>query len=182
MTEYREIEGFPGYRVGDDGSVWSAWHRTTVGAVGCRGIGTEWKPLKARQTYKGYVKVALFRYVGGERQRLDVFIHKLVLTAFIGPRPAGQETRHKNNDRADNALRNLAWGTPLENAADRRSSTGYGMNRRGEDHGMAKLDESKVRKILLSGLSTRALAGMLGISKTTVTQVRARKTWRHVNV
>lgn len=26
-VEYRDIEGFPGYRIGSDGTVWSCWKR-----------------------------------------------------------------------------------------------------------------------------------------------------------
>jgi hypothetical protein len=30
-VEYRDVPGFPGYRVGTDGSVWSCWERTAGG-------------------------------------------------------------------------------------------------------------------------------------------------------
>lgn len=49
-----------------------------------------------------------------------VRVHALVLTAFVGPRPPGAQTCHDNGVRADNRLRNLAWCTPVENAADQR--------------------------------------------------------------
>jgi hypothetical protein len=46
-------------------------------------------------------------------------IHRLVLEAFVGPCPDGMWARHLNGDRNDSRLKNLAWGTPSENGADR---------------------------------------------------------------
>lgn len=45
-------------------------------------------------------------------------VHRLVLEAFVGPRPEGMVCRHLNDTRTDNALRNLSWGTGVENSAD----------------------------------------------------------------
>lgn len=48
------------------------------------------------------------------------FVHALVLTAFVGPRPGPEiEARHLNGIRSDNRLANLTWGTASENAYDR---------------------------------------------------------------
>ncbi len=49
--------------------------------------------------------------------QVTVCVHVLVLEAFRGPK-AGQEARHLNNNRADNRLCNLAWGTSADNSAD----------------------------------------------------------------
>jgi hypothetical protein len=46
-------------------------------------------------------------------------VHRIIMRAFVGPRPAGMETRHLNGDPADNRLVNLKYGTPSENALDR---------------------------------------------------------------
>jgi hypothetical protein len=59
---YKDVEGFPGYMVGSDGSVWSAFERRYVKGVrgGTRAIGTDWKrmsPGRARQ----YACVNLYR-------------------------------------------------------------------------------------------------------------------------
>src|SRR5215472_269740 len=40
QVDYRDIPGFPGYRVGDDGSIWSAWRK------GGRGPSYSWQKRK----------------------------------------------------------------------------------------------------------------------------------------
>lgn len=50
-------------------------------------------------------------------------VHTLVLSAWSGPRPAGQEARHLDGDRHNNASANLAWGTRAENAADKAQTS-----------------------------------------------------------
>lgn len=42
----------------------------------------------------------------------------MALEAFVGLRPPGQETRHLNEDKTDNRLSDLKWGTPEESQAD----------------------------------------------------------------
>jgi hypothetical protein len=45
-------------------------------------------------------------------------VHSLVMLAFAGPRPVGQEVRHGPGGALDNRLTNLCYGTPAENSAD----------------------------------------------------------------
>ena len=59
------------------------------------------------------------RLVGPDGRRRLYKVHRLVLEAFVGPCPEGQEARHLDGDRLNNALENLAWGTRSENAQDR---------------------------------------------------------------
>jgi hypothetical protein len=98
-VRYNLIEGHPDYRVGDDGSVWS------------RKSG-EWKPLKPHPQKRGHCAVDLGR-------RSTRYVHHLVLEAFVGLCPEGQECRHLDGNPGNNRLGNLAWGTRLENMADR---------------------------------------------------------------
>jgi hypothetical protein len=53
------------------------------------------------------------RDADGERQTRTV--HTLVLAAFTGPRPRGQESMHLNNDPLDNRAENLVYGSHPEN-------------------------------------------------------------------
>ena len=174
--EFRDVPGFPGYRVGSDGSVRSSWRRSGFGK---RSLDGEWVALRPRESRKRgavYHKVVLFR--NGERHAETV--HAIVLGAFVGPRPEGMEARHLNDEHTDNRVENLCWGTRRANAADRRRNEGYRRNPRGEKHGNARLDAEKVRAIRASGLRQRNLASAFGVSVTTIKVIRARRTWRHV--
>jgi len=63
---------------------------------------------------RGYRKVCL----DGARH----FVHTLVLTAFVGPRPEGHVADHRDGRKDSNALSNLEWVTPLENSRRWRAS------------------------------------------------------------
>lgn len=47
-------------------------------------------------------------------------VHQLVAEAFHGPRPAGLDTRHLDNDPTNNTPANLAYGTRSQNVLDLR--------------------------------------------------------------
>lgn len=56
--------------------------------------------------------------------------HVLVMEAFVGPRPDGMQVRHLDGNPANNALSNLAYGTPAENMQDkRRHGTNTNLNK-----------------------------------------------------
>lgn len=55
----------------------------------------------------------------GDGKPRSVRLHLLVLEAFVGPRSAGLEARHLDDDGDNNRLDNLCWGTRRENMLDR---------------------------------------------------------------
>jgi hypothetical protein len=67
--------------------------------------------LKLHSTYMGRLMVELGR--GNYR-----LVHRLVLEAFVGPCPEGQEGLHWDDDPLNNRLTNLRWGTSSENKHD----------------------------------------------------------------
>lgn len=66
---------------------------------------------------------------GGQFVKLR-HVHRLVLEAFVGPCPAGQEARHLNDIPCDNWLTNLVWGTSKQNRADARRNAPFKEERR----------------------------------------------------
>lgn len=46
-------------------------------------------------------------------------VHRLVTAAFIGPCPEGMQVRHLDGNPVNNALSNLAYGTPAEDHQDK---------------------------------------------------------------
>lgn len=125
METWKPVAGQAGYEISDMGRVrtldrecWNGW--------------AWWiKPgqiLKPQRAGRGYRKVTM-----SGKQR---YVHALVLEAFVGPRPEGWDCLHGNDDRADNRLANLKWGTKQQNShetverkrfpAQRRTRCPYG--------------------------------------------------------
>lgn len=98
------IPGYEGcYEVSNLGRVRSLPRNTTFGRILAQDI-----------LHAGHRRVTLYR--DGRRSR--IFVHRLVLLAFVGPCPEGMECRHLNGDSADNRLANLTYGTRSENTLD----------------------------------------------------------------
>lgn len=171
-VEYRDIPGFIGYRVGNDGSVWSRWrNRGPLPPV----IGGEWRRLKTGATR--YEQVHLSK----NRKQHIVYVHHLVLEAFVGPRPEGTEARHfPDSNRYNNSLSNLSWATKKQNQADRVT---HGTHDRGERHHQAKLTEAdvlEIRRRAATGEPRRSVAKDFGIIPDYVGLIARRKRWKHL--
>jgi hypothetical protein len=174
VVEYRDIPGFPGYRVGNDVSVWSCWKRGP-----CRGLTGRWRRLRLVRRYDGYLVIGLYRD-GTQRQRQ---VHRLILEAFIGPCPPGMECCHWDGNPANNRPENLRWATPAANRADQsRHGT---LSRCGEVNGQAKLREEHVRAILrllrAGDLPLREIARLFHVHPNTVQRIGAGRIWKHIS-
>lgn len=112
MTEeWRDIPGHEGYyQVSSLGQVRSL-DRDFVDSRGHQ-RSLAGRVLSPRKTGKNYRTVHL-----GDRER-DRKVHQLVLAAFVGPVPEGQEVRHLDGDPTNNRLDNLLYGTRSENRLD----------------------------------------------------------------
>ena len=75
------------------------------------------KLMALTPTKTGYVQLGVPEFRGAKK-RIRRYLHDLVLTAFAGPRPAGAVARHLNDNRTDNRIENLAWGSRSENQWD----------------------------------------------------------------
>ncbi len=184
-VEYRDLSpfGFPGYRVGDDGSVWSCrkiGKRGTGNGRGCVGIvGDEWKRMRGSRKQDDHLAITM-------PDKRQVFVHTLVLLAFVGPRPEGMEACHfPDRNPANNQLDNLRWGTRKENAED---CLKHGTQRRGETSGKAKITEDVVKAIRTEYVPPSkgyrgngvAVARKYGIGVSTLYHIIKRETWDHV--
>jgi hypothetical protein len=170
QAEYRPIEGFPGYRVGNDGSVWSCWEGGSKPRQ-----GDSWHKIKQRTTKWWYSVVTIYK----DRKKHNIFVHKLVLRAFVGPKPPGMECRHKNGKPSDNRSENLLWGTKLENADDKRRH-GTMRGNKGVKNGRAKLNPNLAARIRFArreGYTVKALAMYFKVSETTISNVVRGVAW-----
>jgi hypothetical protein len=70
------------------------------------------KLLTIRENQDGYPRARL-----KDRQ---IFVHRMVLEAFVGPQPAkNYQACHNNGIPNDNRVENLRWDTPSNNVRDR---------------------------------------------------------------
>jgi NUMOD4 motif len=185
MTErWLPVAGYEGlYEVSDLGRVRSLPRQTARGRRGGRVL----KHYISANT-RGYPFVKLSR--SGVNRNYQV--HALVLHAFAGPRPPGQEARHGPGGKTDASLVNLSYGTRAENLADRIRD---GQDNRGDRHYGAKLTWDAVAEIRaqrarlaltpewnqkrLLGDLQRALARQYGVSQSAISLVMLRQTWRY---
>lgn len=65
-------------------------------------------------TGTGYLTVTLCKDGG----KATTNVHQMVMAAFVGPRPDGQQVRHLDGNRTNARLLNLAYGTASENMHD----------------------------------------------------------------
>lgn len=170
--QFRDVDGFPGYKVGSDGSVWSCRPGNGKG-----GLRSEYRQMQPRPDRAGYF-YAHFRGASNK----NVAVHALVLNAFVGPCPEGMQCRHFPDDcKANNNLSNLQWGTPSANQRDRQF---HGTDNSGERHGASMFTESQVleiRELVRSGKCTQAyLVRKYKCSKSCISCIILRKSWKHI--
>jgi len=116
-----------------------------------------------------------------------IAVHKLVLEAFVGPRPPGMECCHyPDRNPGNNRLENLRWDTSKANSDDMRVHGTHLIKRPspGMKNGWAKLTDKQVigiRNLYATGKHTQVnLAKMFSISQATVSKLVLRQAWKHI--
>lgn len=169
----KEIAGYPGYYVTDDGRVWS----DPKGRHFKTGM---WLTLVPNDN--GYLTVNL---LGPDRYR-RIRVHRLVLEAFVGPCPDGLEACHRNDIKTNNQIENLYWGTRRQNMRDAKDNGKHfePPPMIGEDNPSALLKEEEVRTIIYeyrTGLFTQQeIADIHGMSRSHIAAIVGRKAWKHL--
>jgi hypothetical protein len=108
-----------------------------------------------------------------------VWAHRAVLSAFSGYDGKGLECRHLDDNSSNNTLKNLAWGTRLQNVADKRRNGGIPT---GERSGTHKLTEQQVLEIRATHGTKplRKIAEQYGVSHTCVRRAALGIKWAHL--
>ena len=166
--EYRPIPGFPGYRIGSDGSMWTCKNSRYP-------LRSTWRRMYFKPDQGGYYTVSLWRNNARTNKRL----HVLVLECFVCPRPLGMLALHKNDSPLDNRLENLYWGTYAENGRD---ATRNARCRIGISHPQCKVPEETahlIRSRAAQGESHTTIAADFHISRTTVGNIVHGRTRRY---
>ena len=166
MSEWRAIDGFLAYEVSDQGEV-----RRVIGGQGAvAGKVLRWHTNNST----GYPDVRLQR----DSKAVTIKVHRLVARAFHGPRLDGLQIRHKDGNRMNARAENLAYGTHVENAADK---VRHGTSLAGEKNPKAKLTATQAEAIRLDyglGVSAKELSARYSLHESTVYRIVRGKYWR----
>lgn len=166
----RHCPGWPGYAVGDNGTVWTAKY---IGGQGR--LSDRWRQLTPQAVQRGnYLTVKL---ASSEKTPIRVYVHKLVMEAFVGPRPPRMHTRHLDGNPHNCRLDNLAYGTPVENGAD---AVRHGRHYR-ENKGKLTIEQVRhIQRRLVAGERQQDIAKVFGVGQMTVSDIKTGRTWSHV--
>lgn len=133
---------------------------------------------------KGYYRVPICFKDGTSRQ---IAVHRLVAEAFKVNPDINKYTQvnHLDGNKANNYWRNLQWCTDEMNRkhAVEHSLFSHGKAQSDVCH-LRKLDENQVRQIpeMLKTMSLTEVAKALGVGKTTISEIRAGRSWKHLNL
>lgn len=134
--------------------------------------------LKQSQTKAGYRRVTLYY-----PKKKSVFVHALVLEAFVSPRPPGMVTNHKNGDKSDNRVENLEWVTQQQNV-HHAIQKGNFFSPKGEQCGSSKLTAVQVLEIrslfATENFTKVALARRFSVTDVLIGKIVKRESWRHI--
>lgn len=147
-------------------------------------IKSRFKILKGVESKQGYLQVVI-RFEGKAKA---LYLHHLVLAAFESERPRGKECNHKDGNKLNNNITNLEWvsrGRNLSHAYRSGLAHGSKVSRnQGVKNVHSLLDEIKVREIRELAknveLSHSEIAQRYGVSKSVISDIKLRKTWKHI--
>ena len=106
--------------------------------------------------------------------------HRYSWELHIGPIPNGICVLHSCDNRRCVNPAHLFLGSKFDNAQD---AARKGRMQRGADRPLARLTEAKVREIRwrrAAGVTMNVLAIRFGVSRQTISNVVARRAWKHV--
>ena len=174
IEEWRPVNGYPAYRVSNFGRVQS---RLVKGSNYYR-FSKEYKDIKPCISKKiGYPMVSL----SNGYTVTKVYVHDLVLTHFVGPRPEGMQACHyPDRNKLNCRIDNLRWGTRKENESHKID---HGVTNRGSRNGSSKLVESDVLEIVelhSSGMSYIDIANQFNVDRHSINYIVIGRTWSHL--
>jgi hypothetical protein len=163
IEEWQPIKDFPGYEISSLGNV-RTWRNRGNFKNDLSDTSKGLRPWISN----GYKMVTLTK--PGSRKHFA--IHRLVAIHFIGDVPEKHVVCHKNDNKLDNSVQNLYYGTYSQNGKDAVRNKKL---RSGEDHPDAKLSNSDVdtiRHLVVSlGKTHREVADIFGIASSTVSGI-----------
>lgn len=163
MEIWKDIKGYEGlYQVSDLGRVKSL-DSIRTDSIGRKKFNKG--QLLNAHTQKGRKRKVV--YLTHKSEKKTVFVHKLVMQAFVGAPPAGMEVCHNDGDEGNNVLTNLRYDTKSENQID--------IYRYGSKSSAGKLTPEQVleiRELLASGeYYQKEIAQMYEVAQQTISEI-----------
>lgn len=173
MTEWRNIAGFPDYKVSDDGKIMS-FKKNGNGAL-----------LHPCVNSRGYQYITLFNH--GRHSTRGV--HRLVACAFLPNPHEYPQINHKNGIKTDNRVENLEWVTASENIKHAYAKLGkispfsYEGGRKATFEGKYPNSSVTYEQVILikhTDIDPHITAKALGVNVQTIHAIRAGRTFTEV--
>lgn len=160
--KWKEVADFPGYFVTRCGLV-----KNSKNLI-----------MKPHKTCNGYYRVTLSK----NKKEVKVLLHRAIANTFLGECPSGFVCNHKDGNPLNNHVDNLEWVSSSENA-QHAYLIGLLKPKRGENHGMAKLNWTKVKAIRTQYPKKLLveLAKEFGVNRKTVRQIIHNERWYDPN-
>jgi hypothetical protein len=179
VERWLPVVGWEGlYEVSDQGRVRSLDRVTTSRYRSAQRRKGAILKEKINHNRSGYRQVVL-----SNGEVLYVYVHRLVLEAFVGPCPDGMQCAHGDGDTSNNRLGNLRWTTDSDNKADKIL---HGTASVGERNGAAKLSEADIQAIRVAykrdsyhKSNALELAERYAITRGHLLSVVKGKAWKH---
>ena len=173
METWKAIPGYEGlYEVSDLGRVRSI-DRISKGKCGSF-LLRKGRVITGGLSSRGYRMCLLYPLEG---KRVTAYVHRLVLSAFIGEPDIKHETCHNDGDRLNNRLDNLRWDTHVSNCDDREK---HGTGTKGSKNGFSKLTEDQVIEIRKDNRKHKEIALHYGTVASNISLIKGRKVWKHI--
>jgi len=148
FVEHKEMNGYPGYKIFEDGRVWS---------------DTAKRFLKPNKDTSGYHQTA----VTLNKRKITLLTHRIVAIHFI-PNPDGHKfINHKSLKKNDNRTFNLEWMSRHEN-------TKHWVKARGNNYKppMPASKKAEIMKAIKSGMSQKDVREKFSVSVQTVWRMK----------
>ena len=165
---WKPIPGASKYEVSNTGEIRS-WN-TQKG-----GVSTVPKIMKKKMNYRvGYYNVGITYDDGTQKTR---YVHRLVAQAFLGDEK-DKLVRHLDDNRLNNNVENLSWGTQKNNMADAiingKLPTGVACSQ----SVLSEKDILLIGRMRVEGLTHDKIARIIGVNRSVVTALLSGKTYK----
>jgi len=133
---------------------------------------------------RDHYKILIYFNIDGKYQHKQVFVHRIVATAFIPNKKKKPLVHHKDFNPLNNEVSNLQWVTDKEHDIIHRNAGRKKSGIPGEQSNFAQTTDLNVlhicEELLKNQLTPPEIAKKYGVSRKTVTLILHKKRWKHI--